>query len=115
MNDDTSSLTSKTCMPCSGKEPPLKGDDLKRYVARLPSPWNVVEERQLAKTFKFKDFKSALAFTDAVGAVAEAEGHHPVIELTWGRVTITIWTHKINGLSESDFILASKIDAIGMR
>jgi len=79
----------------------------------LHPQWNVVDEHHLVKVFKFKDFKSALVFTNAVGELAEAEGHHPVIELTWGRVTVTTWTHKINGLSENDFIMASKIEAIG--
>ena len=112
MSDTPIGLRDKTCSPCSGKGPPLKGDSLKPYTDSLPAGWRIVEEHHLAKTFTFKNFKTALEFTNAVGAVAEAEGHHPVIELTWGRVTIATWTHKIDGLSENDFILAAKIDGI---
>ena len=112
MNGQGLDLRDKKCVPCSGEESPLQGDRLKPFLQSLPAQWSVVEERRLLKTFKFKDFKSALAFTNAVGQVAETEGHHPVIELTWGRVMITIWTHKINGLSENDFILAAKIEAV---
>ena len=74
--------------------------------------WNVMEEHHLFKSFKFPDFRKALDFVNRVGAVAEEQGHHPVITLTWGKVEITIYTHKINGLTESDFILAAKIDTI---
>ncbi len=112
MDDEFTSLREKTCAPCSGKERPLKGNSLRPYLDSLPHEWHVVAERLLVKTFRFGDFRTALAFTNAVGALADAEGHHPVIELTWGRVTIRLWTHKIHGLSDNDFILASKIDAI---
>ena len=95
-------------------ELPITGDRLNPYLASLSFKWTLSENDHLVRKFKFKDFKAALAFTNAVGALAEAEGHHPVIELTWGRVTITLWTHKINGLSENDFILASKIEKLGV-
>ena len=74
--------------------------------------WNVVEEHHLLKSFKFPDFRNALEFVNRVGAIAEEQGHHPVITFTWGKVEITIYTHKINGLTESDFILAAKIDTL---
>ena len=106
-------LRARKCVPCSGDATPLTGDSLEPYLASLSSDWYLMENHRLVRVFRFKDFKSALAFTNDVGAVAEAEGHHPVIELTWGRVTVTLWTHKISGLSENDFILAAKIEEIG--
>lgn len=105
-----STLASKTCVPCRGGVPPLKGaalEELKKQV----SFWNVVDEHHLVKSFTFPDFAKALAFVNRVGAIAEEQGHHPDIFLTWGKVEIKTWTHKIDGLTESDFILAAKIDA----
>ena len=104
-------LASKKCIPCSGEVPALKGDDLKPLIAQLDG-WTVVEEHHLTKTFKFPDFATALAYVNKVGAVAEEEGHHPDLYFTWGKVRIDIMTHAIDGLSESDFILAAKIDKV---
>jgi 4a-hydroxytetrahydrobiopterin dehydratase len=103
-------LTGKTCVPCRGGVPPLEGEGLERLRAQLGEGWTVVDGHHLEKTYTFKDFKSALAFVNRVGEVAEAEGHHPNISFTWGRVTLQLWTHKINGLHENDFILAAKAD-----
>jgi len=89
----------------------LKGEDLKRHYGQLEG-WTVVNEHHLEKEYKFKDFAEALAFVNRLGAVAEAEGHHPDIFLTWGRVSVTLWTHSIGGLSEKDFVLAAKADAV---
>ena len=89
--------------------PPLKGADLKAYEKQVGEGWSVVDEHHLERTFKFKDFAEALAFTNKVGGLAEAENHHPDIELSWGKVKITLLTHKIGGLSENDFIIAAKI------
>jgi 4a-hydroxytetrahydrobiopterin dehydratase len=104
-------LAAKSCVPCRGGVPPLKGKELEKLEAELPT-WQVVNEHHLEKTFSFPDFKTALEFTNRVGAIAEAEGHHPDIHLAWGKVGIAIWTHKIDGLTESDFILAAKIDRL---
>lgn len=104
-----SDLAKKNCVPCKGGVPPLKGDAIKSMLAHLDG-WEVVEEHHLRKTYKFKDFVQALAFVNRVGAVAEEQGHHPDIHLTWGSVRLEIWTHKINGLTESDFIFAAKSD-----
>ena len=104
-------LAGKTCVPCRGGVPPLKGDALRELHAQLDG-WDVVDEHHLSKTCKFADFAAALAFVNRVGALAEAQGHHPWIHFTWGRVKIEIWTHKIDGLTESDFVLAAKIDAL---
>jgi 4a-hydroxytetrahydrobiopterin dehydratase len=102
-------LLDKHCVPCRGGVPPLQGEELRRYAAELPG-WQVVGDHHLARSFDFPDFASALAFVNRVGALAEEEGHHPDLHLTWGRVDVTTWTHKIDGLTESDFILAAKID-----
>jgi 4a-hydroxytetrahydrobiopterin dehydratase len=109
MADRVINLAEKHCEPCRGGVPPLKGEALAGMVAQLPG-WNVVAEHHLTKTFTFADFKSALAFVNRVGAVAEAEGHHPDLYLTWGRVEVKTYTHKIDGLTESDFIFAAKCD-----
>jgi 4a-hydroxytetrahydrobiopterin dehydratase len=104
-------LASRTCVPCRGNIPALKGNELASLHEQLPS-WKVVNEHHLTRTFTFPDFKQALDFVDRVGTVAEEQGHHPEILLTWGRVEIKVWTHTIDGLSESDFILAAKIDCL---
>jgi 4a-hydroxytetrahydrobiopterin dehydratase len=109
---DTCSLTKKHCEPCKGGVPPLKGDALKRLLTELGHGWKVIDEHHLEKEFLFKDFVTALSFTNKLGALAEAEGHHPDIYLSYGKVVVQIWTHKINGLSESDFILAAKCSEI---
>jgi len=108
-----SELASKKCVPCKGGVPPLKGEAL-QTLQRQVEGWNVVEEHHLFKSFKFPDFSKALDFVNKVGAIAEEQGHHPIITLAWGKAEITIYTHKINGLTESDFILAAKIDTIKM-
>ncbi|HYE74161.1 MAG TPA: 4a-hydroxytetrahydrobiopterin dehydratase [Blastocatellia bacterium] len=107
-----SELAAKTCEPCRGGVAPLKGEEIQKLMAELGNGWEVIEEHHLKKVFTFPDFRSALDFTNKVGAIAEEQGHHPDIYLAWGRVEITIWTHKINGLHESDFILAAKIDRL---
>jgi 4a-hydroxytetrahydrobiopterin dehydratase len=106
-----SSLASKTCVPCKGDVPPLKGAELQRLKNEVPG-WEIVNEHHLEKTYKFPDFVKALAFVNRVGELAEQQGHHPDIYLTWGKVGIRTWTHKIDGLTESDFILAAKIDQL---
>jgi 4a-hydroxytetrahydrobiopterin dehydratase len=106
-----SELASKTCVPCRGGVPPLKGEEL-AALERQVEGWQVVEEHHLSKTFKFADFRQALEFVRHVGELAEEQGHHPDLHLSWGKVDITIWTHKIDGLTESDFILAAKIDQL---
>jgi len=104
-------LAAKHCVPCRGGVPPLKGDALSSLAGALPE-WTLVREHHLLRSFAFADFKAALAFTNQVGALAEAEGHHPDLALSWGKVEVTLWTHKIDGLTESDFVLAAKIEAL---
>ena len=105
------SLAQKHCVPCKGGTPALKGAALKALANEVPN-WTVVQEHQLERIFKFPDFVTALAFVNRIGEIAEAEGHHPDMELGWGRVAVKIYTHKVDGLTESDFILAAKIDAL---
>lgn len=107
-----SDLASRTCVPCRGGVPPLKGEALKDLHRQLDGGWEIVEEHHLTKTFTFPNFVEALAFVNRIGAVAEEQGHHPDLYLTWGKVRVDLWTHKIDGLSESDFILAAKIDRL---
>ena len=104
-------LADKKCVPCRGGVPPLAGEELERMKAQVAG-WQVVDGHHLEKEYPFPDFATALAFVNRVGAVAEQEGHHPDLALSWGKVGVKIWTHKINGLTESDFILAAKIDAL---
>lgn len=102
-------LSDMRCVPCRRGVPPLKGEALAVWVAWMDH-WNVVEEHHIEKTYHFKDFRAALDFVNAVGQIAEEQEHHPEITLGWGMAAIRIWTHKIDGLSENDFILAAKID-----
>ena len=105
-------LAEKECVPCKGGVAPLKGNDLTKLGTELKPGWHVVHEHHLEKEFKFDDFRQALVFTNKVGELAEAHGHHPDIYLAWGKVKLTIWTHKIDGLTESDFVLAAKADRL---
>ena len=105
------SLADKTCVPCRGGTPALKGSALSDFRQQVPE-WQVVDEHHLIRAYKFPDFRSALAFVNKVGELAEQQGHHPDILLAWGKVEITIWTHAVNGLTESDFILAAKIQRL---
>jgi 4a-hydroxytetrahydrobiopterin dehydratase len=106
-----SDLATKSCVPCRGNVPALKGSELKALHSQVPR-WSVVEEHHLTRNFGFPDFKQALDFVNRVGAIAEQQGHHPDIVLAWGKAEVTMWTHKINGLTESDFIMAAKIDQL---
>ena len=103
-------LAKKTCIPCRGGVPPLKGAQLEDLQDKLKNDWKIINEHHLEKEYSFKNFKEALDFTVKVGELAENQDHHPDIFLTWGKVKVTIWTHKIDGLTESDFIFAAKAD-----
>ena len=106
-----SELAAKTCVPCRGGVPPLKGAELEPLGRQVPI-WTIVNEHHLQATFAFPNFRKALDFVNQVGGLAEQQGHHPDLYLSWGKVGVTIWTHKIDGLTESDFILAAKIDQL---
>ena len=104
-------LASQTCVPCRGGVPPLKGAELQQILQQVPQ-WKAINQHHITRAFTFPDFKQALAFVNRVGEVAEQQGHHPDILLTWGNAEITLWTHKIDGLTRSDFIMAAKIDQL---
>jgi|ERR1051325_4687432 4a-hydroxytetrahydrobiopterin dehydratase len=110
-NKTQSPLANEKCVPCHGGVPAVKGEELDALRRELGGDWRVVNEHHLEKDFAFPDFATALAFTNRIGAIADAEGHHPDLLLGWGKVRVTIWTHAIDGLSRSDFVLAAKIDA----
>ncbi len=110
--DSDCTLSKKKCIPCHKGTPRLKGEKLTELHKKLSKGWKVIDEHHLEKEYSFHDFREALAFTNKVGEIAEQEGHHPDIHLSYGKVKILLWTHKIDGLSESDFILAAKCDAL---
>jgi len=105
-------LKNKVRTPDPEKSTPIKGERLNFYQNQVGKGWQVMNEHHIEKKWKFNNFKSALNFTNQVGSLAEEQGHHPDIYLAWGKVKIKLWTHEINGLSESDFNLAAKIDRL---
>jgi len=105
-------MASQECVPCKGGVPPLPAEEVERMLAGLGNGWAVIEGHHLSKTYEFPDFKEGLRFTNLVGEMAEAQGHHPDILLAWGKVRIEVWTHKIDALVESDFIFAAKTEQI---
>ena len=105
-------LAAKQCVPCRGGVPALNGEALRELQEQIGSAWRVVDEHHLECEYAFDDFRGALDFTVKVGEMAEEQDHHPDILLTWGSVKVTIWTHKIDGLTESDFVFAAKADAL---
>jgi 4a-hydroxytetrahydrobiopterin dehydratase len=107
-----SDLASRECVPCKGGVPPLAGEELRDLESRLGNGWEVIDEHHLEKEYKFDNFVAALAFTNRVGELAEGVNHHPNIFLTWGKVRLEVWTHKIDGLTESDFVWAAKADQL---
>ena len=105
-------LTEKKCVPCEGGVPAIEGAEIENYTCQLKSKWDVMDEKMLRRVFTFPDFKSAMDFVNQVAVIAEDEGHHPDLHVSWGKVVIELYTHAIGGLSENDFIVAAKIDAI---
>ena len=106
-----SELAERECVPCRGGVPPIKGDQIRELLGQLTN-WEVVQEHHLRKEYRFKNFRDTLDLVNRVGELAERQGHHPDIRFGWGKAEITIWTHKIDGLTESDFVLAAKIDKL---
>jgi 4a-hydroxytetrahydrobiopterin dehydratase len=103
-------LATKECKPCKGDVPPLKGEELQKLYKDLGDGWDLVDEHHLEKDYSFPDFARALTFTNKVGNIAEQEDHHPEITVGYGHVKVQVWTHKIDGLTESDFIFAAKTE-----
>jgi 4a-hydroxytetrahydrobiopterin dehydratase len=107
-----SDLANKDCVPCRGGVPALRGKELAKLQRELGHEWQVVDDHHLTKTFAFPDFEQALAYVNRVGAMAEEQGHHPDLYLAWGKVRVDVWTHKIDGLTESDFVFAAKAERL---
>jgi 4a-hydroxytetrahydrobiopterin dehydratase len=105
-------LAQRECIPCRGGAAPLQGEGLEKLLAELGGGWKAAEGKRLEKEFQFKDFREALAFANKVGELAERVNHHPDITICWGKTKVVIWTHKIGGLSEADFVFAAKVDGL---
>jgi len=105
-------LTQKKCVPCEGGAKPLDSNEIATYMSYLKTPWELEEEKEIEKKFQFKDFRESMQFVNSVATIAENEGHHPDIKISYNKVKISLSTHAIGGLSVNDFILASKIDEI---
>ncbi len=105
-----SELANKECVPCRGGTPPLPGDEVRELLRELDG-WTIEQEYHLTRTYTWPDFAKSLAFVNRIGGIAEQQNHHPDIYLAWGKVRVEVWTHKIKGLTESDFIFAAKVDA----
>ena len=116
MQDDSGNqpapLEKGKCVPCQVGAEPLAGRAVEKLLDRLNQSWKLVEQHHIEKEYKFKNFRQALDFVNRIGELAEAEGHHPDIYLAWGKVKVKLWTHKINGLHNNDFIMAAKIDRL---
>jgi 4a-hydroxytetrahydrobiopterin dehydratase len=106
-----SNLAERQCIPCRGGVPALKGEEIRSFSSQV-SDWQVIDEHHLQKAYRFNDFRETLDFVNRIGELAETQGHHPDICFGWGKAEVSIWTHKINGLTESDFILAAKINKL---
>lgn len=109
---DTGALQDRRCVPCQGGVPPLGPQAVAELLDQLKGGWIVNERGHLYKRYGFHDFRGAIGFANEIAIIAEREGHHPDLTLSWGLCAVEVWTHKIKGLSESDFILAAKIEAI---
>ena len=111
MEEDTD-LASKICIPCQGGVPPLNTNEMEKLITNLNAKWEIIDNHHLQRVWEFNDFKEALEFTNLAGEICEEQNHHADFELSWGRVKVKIFTHKIDGLVESDFILAAKFDCL---
>ena len=109
---DPGGLASRTCIPCRGGVPPLTEDEVRTLLGELHAGWRVVEGKRLEREFRFKNFRGAMSFAQAVGAIAEEQKHHPDLCLGWGYVRVSLLTHAIDGLHQNDFILAARIDSL---
>jgi 4a-hydroxytetrahydrobiopterin dehydratase len=105
-------LTEKKCIPCEGGTPALTSEDIRKYLLQLDKSWQVTDSSKISRTILFVNFKQTMDFVNKVAKLAEEEGHHPVLHISYGSCIIELWTHAIGGLSENDFILAAKIDRL---
>lgn len=111
MSEQGAELASKTCEACRSDTPPMRSDEISALSPQLPE-WEVIEDHHLRRGLRFKNFREALDFVNSVGELAEDQGHHPEIHFGWGHVELEVWTHKIDGLTQSDFVFAAKVDRI---
>jgi len=109
---EKSGLAERQCVPCRGGTPPLRGPELQSLLSELGAGWRVAEGKRLEKEYRFRDFREAMHFANKVAALAEKVDHHPDLSVGWGRAQVSVWTHKIGGLSEADFVFAAKVDAL---
>jgi 4a-hydroxytetrahydrobiopterin dehydratase len=107
-----SDLASKNCVPCRGGVPPLEGEAIAKLLEEVGHDWQVVDAHHLTKSYSFANFEDALTYVNKVGEMAEEQGHHPDLYLAWGKVRVDVWTHKIDGLTESDFVFAAKAEEL---
>jgi len=113
IKDSTSTLASKQCSSCRLAENPLDPEKCRQLFDQLSDQWSIQDEnKSLQRKYKFKNFNLALEFTNKLGQLADQQGHHPDIFLGWGKVAVTLTTHKAGGLTEDDFIMAAKIDTL---
>lgn len=105
-------LASRTCFACEGGTPPMGHTDIQKYIKEVDSDWQVIKDHSIKREFKFKDFKEAMKFVNAVAEIANSEGHHPDIYIFYNIVDLELYTHAVKGLSENDFIMAAKIDKL---
>ncbi len=110
--DELGTKLGNECVPCRGGVPPLSDEETNAFLSQIHDEWSVVERHHLTRSWEFPDFASALEFTNSLGRICEEQGHHADFELGWGKVVAVIYTHKIDGLTESDFVLASKFDEV---
>lgn len=106
------SLADQDCVPCKGGVPPMSKEKAEEMLRELDEGWHLNDDGHLERAYSFSDFASAMAFANRVGEIAEAQNHHPDLYVAWGRCTVEIWTHKIQGLTESDFYFAAKADRV---
>ena len=109
----TGGLEGKKCIPCEGGVPPLSEKESNNLLDKINDGWQLIDNHHIERTWKFSDFQNALNFVNMAGVICEEENHHADFEIGWGRAKALIWTHKIDGLTESDFILAAKLDSLG--
>ena len=112
MNKFNECLLNKKCQPCQGRVPPLPSEEVERLLEELGEKWALNTAGHLYKEYDFSDFMGPMNLANKIAALAEREGHHPDLTISWGRCAVEIWTHKINGLTENDFILAAKIGSL---
>jgi 4a-hydroxytetrahydrobiopterin dehydratase len=105
-------LSKKKCIPCEGGIPPLTDKEIKEYIKDISADWKVIDNNRISREFFFVSYRHTIDFVNKIADIAENEGHHPVLHIYFGRAVVELWTHSITGLSENDFILASKIDKI---